>query len=124
MICPCCSEKKYSDCCEPFHLGKEFPLTSEILMRSRYSAYAIPNGEYLMETTHPSKRSLHDIEEMTEWGKNNLWTSLEIFNNSDVQKVEFKAYYTDLNGIHHVHHELSTFKKINQRWYYFSGKHK
>ena len=45
MNCSCCSGKLYEECCEPFHSKKEFPKTAEELMRSRYAAFAIPNGE-------------------------------------------------------------------------------
>ncbi len=63
MNCPCCSGKLYEECCEPFHSKKEFPKTAEELMRSRYAAFAIPNGEYLWQTTLPSKRKFHDAKE-------------------------------------------------------------
>ncbi len=122
MLCPCCSGSDYFNCCEPYHIEQKLPQTAEALMRSRYSAYAIPDGEYLMETTHPSKRHLHDENEMQEWGKSNQWTALEIIS-AEVNKVEFKAYFTDRSGMHHVHHELSIFKQIHKRWYYFSGRH-
>lgn len=123
MLCPCCSGSNYSECCKPLHLGEQQASTAEALMRSRYAAYAIPNGSYLLETTHPTQRFLHDEQEMHEWGKNNVWTALEIVNKPAINKVEFKAFYTDSTGIRHVHHELSTFKKLNHRWYYYWGRH-
>ena len=49
MNCPCCSGKLYEECCESFHSKKEFPKTAEELMRSRYAAFAIPNGDYLWQ---------------------------------------------------------------------------
>ena len=122
MNCPCCSGKTYEECCKPFHSGERNASTAEALMRSRFSAFAIPNGIYLMETTLPSKRKLHNTEDLQEWGEINEWTKLEIVKTPNINQVEFKAFYTDEKGKSQVHHELSTFRKVNERWYYVSGK--
>lgn len=34
MLCPCKSEKEYTQCCEPFIIGNQLPDTPEKLMRS------------------------------------------------------------------------------------------
>ena len=120
-LCPCCSGKLYEECCEPFHSKKEFPKTAEELMRSRYAAFAIPNGDYLWETTLFNKRKFHHKTELENWGKENTWTKLEIIQSSE-KEVEFKAYFTDKFGKENIHHELSTFKKVDKKWYYVSGK--
>lgn len=122
MNCPCCSGKTYENCCQPFHLGKENAPTAETLMRSRFSAFAIPNGLYLMETTLPAKRKLQNIEDLQGWGEINKWTKLEIIRTPNINQVEFKAFYTDENRKPQVHHELSTFRKVNEKWYYVSGE--
>ena len=119
--CPCCSGKLYEECCELFHSKKEFPKTAEELMRSRYAAFAIPNGDYLWETTLPNKRKFHHKTELENWGKDNTWTKLEIIQSSE-KEVEFKAYFTDKFGKENIHHERSTFKKVDKKWYYVSGK--
>jgi len=121
MTCPCCSGKPYEDCCQPYHTKEKFPPTAEALMRSRFSAFAIPNGEYLWETTSPGKRKFHNKKSLQEWGEINEWTRLEIVDTPSMNKVEFKAFYTDEDGNPQVHHELSTFKTIQNRWYYVSG---
>lgn len=91
-------------------------------MRSRFSAFAIPNGDYLMETTSPAKRKFHNRKDLQEWGEINEWIKLEIIDKPSVCKVEFKAYYTDEEGHQQVHHELSKFKMIQNRWFYVSGE--
>lgn len=121
MNCPCCSEKLYSDCCEPYHKKQQNAPTAQALMRSRFSAFAIPNGVYLLNTTLPAKRKLHSQEELQEWGEINQWIKLEIVNLPAINQVEFKAYYIDQKGNNQLHHELSTFQKINDRWFYVSG---
>ena len=119
--CPCCSGKLYEECCKPFHSEEKFAPTAEKLMRSRFSAFAIPNSEYLWKTTLPSKRKFHDKNDLESWGKENIWTKLEIIQSSE-KEVEFKAYFTDKFGKENIHHEFSTFKKVDKKWYYVSGK--
>ncbi|MDR1126989.1 MAG: SEC-C domain-containing protein, partial [Treponema sp.] len=50
MDCPCGSGKQYTDCCEPFILGVQKPLTAEALMRSRYTAYTVHAVDYIVST--------------------------------------------------------------------------
>lgn len=121
MNCPCCSGKLYENCCKPFHTGEKHAPTAEALMRSRFSAFAIPNGEYLMKTTLPTKRKFHNKKDLQEWGEINEWTKLEILK-STLNQVEFKAYYNDENGKPQIHNEFSLFQKENDRWYYVSGE--
>lgn len=121
MNCRCCSGNLYENCCKPFHSGEHQAPTAEALMRSRFSAFAIPNGEYLMETTLPAKRKFHNKKDLQEWGESNEWMKLEILK-STLNQVEFKAYYNDENGKPQIHHEHSLFKNVNRRWYYVSGK--
>ena len=90
-------------------------------MRSRFSAFAIPNGEYLWKTTLPRKRKFHDKNDLENWGKENTWTKLDIIQSNE-KEVEFKAYFTDKFGKKNIHHEFSTFKKVDKKWYYVSVK--
>lgn len=122
MNCPCCSGKSYEGCCKPYHQGEKKAPTAEALMRSRFSAFAIPNGNYLMETTFPAQRKLHHTEDLQEWGEINEWTKLEIIKIPTENEVEFKAFYTDENGRPQLHHEHSLFQKLNERWYYVLGE--
>ena len=122
MNCPCCSGKSYKDCCQPYHAKEKFPPTAESLMRSRFSAFAIPNGEYLWKTTSPNKRQFHNKKDLQEWGEINQWTKLEIVDKPSANKVEFKAFYSDEDGNEQLHHELSQFKLIQNRWYYVTGE--
>ena len=50
--CPCLSGMSYDSCCEPLHRGERWAITAEQLMRSRYSAFALAEVDYLM-ATHP-----------------------------------------------------------------------
>ena len=42
----------YESCCEPLHRGRQWAITAEQLMRSRYSAFALAEVDYLI-ATHP-----------------------------------------------------------------------
>ena len=50
--CSCLSGMSYETCCEPLHRRKQLANTAEQLMRSRYSAFALAEVDYLM-ATHP-----------------------------------------------------------------------
>src|SRR4051812_39885875 len=50
--CPCGSNERYSACCRPFHRGDE-PPDPVRLMRSRYSAFALGEVDYLLRTLDP-----------------------------------------------------------------------
>lgn len=53
MTCPCGSETPYLSCCGRYHKGEPAP-NALALMKSRYSAYAVKNADYIIYTTHPS----------------------------------------------------------------------
>lgn len=55
MTCSCGLPGPYDACCGRFHAGAVAP-TAELLMRSRYSAYAVGDRPYLLQTWHPTTR--------------------------------------------------------------------
>jgi SEC-C motif-containing protein len=55
-VCPCDSGSPYAACCGRFHSGTAAAPTAEALMRSRYSAYARRDADYLRRTWHPTTR--------------------------------------------------------------------
>ncbi len=124
--CPCCSGKAYDACCGPV-IENESASTAVALMRSRFTAYATVQAEYLYKTSHPVTRPESISEEIESWAKENTWTKLEILNTEKGSKndahgtVEFKASYTDSNGKNQVHHERSAFLKENGQWFYKDG---
>ena len=50
--CPCTSGLPYRECCAPYHRGDE-PPDCETLMRTRFSAFALHDDDYLWRTLHP-----------------------------------------------------------------------
>ncbi|RYX99634.1 YchJ family protein [bacterium] len=126
QLCPCGSSLAYIDCCEPIIKSNKIAQTAEELMRSRYSAYAKAEIDYLLSSTDISQRHLYTQKSLRDWAEKSQWLKLEILSASKGQKndnsglVEFKAYYNE-NGIAKIHHELSTFVKKDGHWYFQSG---
>lgn len=96
-------------------------------MRSRFSAYALREIDYLYETTHPDKRDDDFKSEMTAWANRAEFTRLEILAKKQgrsldkVGKVEFIAYYRQF-GEEKQMHEISRFRRFKGRWHYFDGE--
>jgi SEC-C motif-containing protein len=124
MKCPCGSQKKYSECCGPYHTGAEKAPTAEALMRSRYSAFAKNQMAYLRETTDPQTLLGIDDEANQEWSDRAKFLKLEILHTEEKGTkgiVEFKALYS-VEDEEYVHHEVSTFRKQAGVWFFKSGK--
>lgn len=117
MNCYCCSEIYYSNCCEPYINNKKTAPTALALMRSRYSAYAVQNADYLIETTAAATRKFHQKNDILNWASQNQWLKLEILNHSE-NTVEFKAYYLDESLKMQIHHEKSRFIFNDGKWFY------
>jgi len=122
VFCRCGSNQQYEFCCRPFHEKIKKPITAESLMRSRFTAYAMQNEAYLLDTWEASKRP----EEINFSKEEVEWTKLEIVNTKKGGEkdpkgiVEFKAYYTQ-EGDEYVMNEISRFTKSSGRWLYLDG---
>ena len=124
MQCPCGSEKEYEACCGRIHNGTWQAASPLELMKSRYSAYTLGNGRYLVDTAVPENRYEADIELIEEHAQHTNWLSLQIIDSSeadDTGVVEFKAFYEE-NGSVKVLHERSRFVKQDGRWLYAEGE--
>ncbi|MBU2938130.1 Sec-C motif domain protein [Lacinutrix sp. C3R15] len=123
MNCYCGNNKSYKTCCEVYHLNNGKTKTAEQLMRSRYSAFVLANGDYLMATHHASTRPLSEKKEIVKWAKSVEWIKLEVqettkgLDNDKEGTVTFSAYFYE-NGKVDVIHEKSAFIKQNNKWYY------
>lgn len=109
----------YEKCCKRFHDG-ELPKSPLELMRSRYSAYALKNPEYIIETTHPN--SPHYEQDVKAWkeailkfSKESNFEKLEIMSFGE-DWVHFKAYLGST-----VLDEKSRFTQIEGKWFYLNG---
>ncbi|AEH00958.1 MULTISPECIES: YchJ family protein [unclassified Lacinutrix] len=123
MNCYCGNNKTYKTCCEVFHLNNGKTETAEQLMRSRYSAFVLADGNYLMQTHHASTRPISEKKAIVKWAKSVEWIKLEVLESNKGLKnntegtVTFNAYFFE-NGKVDVIHEKSAFIKENNTWYY------
>ena len=120
LSCYCGSDLSFEKCCEPILSGKLKAITAEVLMRSRYSAYATHNADYLIATTHSTTIATHSKDEILYWATSNQWQRLEIISATSTT-VEFKAFYFNSNKQLQVHHEHSRFVEENSEWMYVDG---
>jgi SEC-C motif domain protein len=125
--CPCGGDLPFDRCCGPFLAGAP-PPTAEALMRSRYTAYARGDIDYILSSHDPATRGDIDRDETNKWSRDNDWRGLEIVATSggapddDVGTVEFVARYAPKGGTELRHHERSSFRKVDGRWYFSDGE--
>ena len=120
--CPCCSDKSFLECCQPFILGLKKPTTPEELMRSRYSAYATCEVDYLYNTTATKEQKYYSKKEIERWSSENDWLKLEIIQASG-NSVQFKATHRLKSSLDiQIHHELSRFIQEGNDWKYLDGE--
>ncbi|ANJ27292.1 YchJ family protein [Agromyces aureus] len=116
--CPCTSGLAFGECCGRRIVGGEPAPTAAQLMRSRFTAFAIGDVEYLLATWHPSTRPpALDLD------RDLRWTRLDILRTEQGGPldrdgvVEFAAHYRHA-GERGVQQEVSTFVREQGRWYY------
>jgi len=100
--CPCGSKKKYKKCCRIYHNGS-LPSTALLLMKSRYSAYALGDCNYIIKTTHPDNPDYStDIksweESILSFSRHTHFLGLEIIDFIDGEKEAFVTFNAQLSS--------------------------
>ena len=118
--CPCGSGLKYKKCCKTYHDGRAAK-TALVLMKSRYSAYALNQAKYILKTNCTDEDSLESIQEFS---KNRIFQNLEILEFIDGEKEAFVTFRVKLltNGKNNSFTEKSRFIKENDIWFYVDGE--
>lgn len=119
MLCPCGSSLLFNDCCQRYITQKQYPNTPEQLMRSRFSAYAIKDGQYIFDTYGAAPQLNQSVTDIQLWANECIWLALEIHDTSQ-STVEFSAYYVVDNTLCELR-EKSTFALEQGRWRYIDG---
>ena len=120
--CPCGSGAVFGDCCLPLHTGEGQAQTAEQLMRSRYSAFAVGDADYLWRTWHPRTRP-----ESVDIDPGVVWTGLDVVRCVDggpddtEGEVEFRASYREDQRTGTLC-ERSRFAVRARRWFYVDGE--
>jgi SEC-C motif-containing protein len=110
--CPCGGSAGYDACCGPCHAGAAAP-TAELLMRSRYTAFAVGDAAYLLRSWHPATRPPTVALDGTRWRR------LEVLETSGgglletTGTVRFRAHHR--GGVLEEH---SRFARDAGRWAY------
>jgi SEC-C motif domain protein len=119
--CPCGSTASYRSCCGPLHEGQSQARSAAELMRSRYSAFARGDADYLFRTWHPRTRPDDVTVDPTM-----TWTGLEVIDtvaggpDDDRGEVEFTARF-EAAGRAGSLHERSRFERRAGRWFYLDA---
>ena len=122
-LCPCGSGVKYKKCCRIYHKGA-LPKDALTLMKSRYSAYAVNDADYIIKTTDRENPDYTDDikswkESILSFSKNGDFKKLKIvefIDSGESAVVEFEAYISDS-----VMKERSRFVKRDGKWLYLDG---
>jgi len=83
-------------------------------MRSRYSAFAVGDGDYLLQTWDPTTRPA-DLR----LDGDRSWAGLEVLR-AEGDQVEYRATSV-VAGRRQVLHEISSFRQVLGRWVYVDG---
>lgn len=113
--CPCGRSATAGACCLPLVQGERQADTPEELMRSRYTAFALGDADYLWRTWHPRTRP-----EQVTIDPAVVWTGLEIVDTGG-DEVEFRATFVE-NQRTGTLHERSRFAVRARRWFYVDGE--
>lgn len=122
MRCPCSSGDIYESCCGPLLSGAANAPTAVRLMRSRFTAFATGDAEYLLRSWHPSTRP-----DRLELDAGTRWNRLDILDTAaggpfDTEGVvEFEAFYRE-DGVARAMRERSRFVRENRVWTYLDGR--
>jgi SEC-C motif-containing protein len=118
--CPCFSGQRYKACCAPFHRGEREAESPELLMRSRYAAFALGLADYLVRTLaldHPDRRDLARARQRQRFLGLRILHAAE---KGDEGEVMFFARIFE-KGADRSFVELSQFRREGGSWRYASG---
>lgn len=118
--CPCDASRRYAACCGRLHAGTAAAESAEQLMRSRYSAYAVGDLEYLRASWHADTCPVDLAVDPSV-----RWLGLQVKRHrregEDAAVVEFVARYRVGGGSAVRLHEVSRFVRVEGRWVYLDG---
>jgi len=128
--CPCQSGHEYQNCCQPI-IQQQSAQTPEQLMRSRYTAFAINDSDYLQASWHPDNRPTQlSLDDATQWKNLEILKAQPVSEQIDQATTEgwvtFRATFFEPNigsGQWQALEETSRFLRESGKWLYHSGEH-
>jgi len=122
--CFCGSDHSFSHCCQVFidqkAIKSTFPQTPEQLMRSRFSAYATGNSQYIYDTYAKQSRLAQSVEEINEWGESCVWIALIIHastgntitvNTTDIKATESHEEFVEFSALYVTNNTLCVLRE-------------
>jgi SEC-C motif-containing protein len=123
--CPCGSGRSAAECCLPVIRRERTAATAEELMRSRYTAFATGDVDWIMDSHHPDTVDEIDRDEVAQWSSNSEWLGLKIRDTAgggpdDAEgSVTFRARYK-VQGQQIDHVETAHFERDGGEWRFHS----
>ncbi len=119
--CPCGTGRAYVDCCGPLHSGAQPAPSAVALMRSRFSAFAVGDVDYLLTSWHPDTRPRElSLDDTVTWRRLQIVDTDSGGEADTTGVVEFRAQYVH-GGKRHILHERSRFERVKGQWRYVDG---
>lgn len=118
--CPCGTGLTFGECCGPVLRGEREAATAEALMRSRFTAFAVGDVDWLLASWHSSTRP-----RSLELDPGIRWLRLDVLGTSDggpfdrEGTVTFESHWT-AEGARGSMRELSRFRR-DRGWQYVDG---
>lgn len=120
--CPCGTGETYGACCGRFHAGRATAPTAELLMRSRFTAFAAGDEAYLLATWHPSTRpAAVDPDPALQWYRLDVHGTTGGGPFDTEGRVDFSAHWRGASGARGAQREHSRFLREQGRWFYVDG---
>lgn len=118
MRCPCLSGLSYDECCGRLHRGEARAATAEQLMRSRFSAFAVGDADYLLRSWHPTTRpTTLELDDSLRWYRLDIERVVAGGPLDARGDVVFTAYFRSPDGPGRLD-EHSLFERDNGDWMY------
>jgi peptide deformylase len=129
FLCPCCGEKTYEQCCQPFHKKEEIAHQVEDLVRARYSAYVLNLPDYIIQTTHPASPQYLENqkiwkEQIAHFSQSFTFKSLKVHESRSQETVATVTFtvFLSQDGKDASFTEKSFFEKRKGQWLYRGGQ--
>ncbi|OZG31033.1 hypothetical protein BH683_001050 [Williamsia sp. 1138] len=120
--CPCTSGLPFDDCCRPVVAGDRPAPTAQALMRSRFTAFATGDRDYLLHSWHPRTRPAElDLDDAMRWYRLEIESTRGGSPFDSTGEVAFTAFYRVQGGTAGSLMERSTFERLDGRWVYVDG---
>ncbi|MBI4979204.1 MAG: SEC-C domain-containing protein [Spirochaetes bacterium] len=126
VLCTCCSNRAYDECCGPIIAGAAGASTAEALFRARYTAFAVRNLDFVDRTHAPEIRDDFNRAEAERLADGCEWQDLQIRRadeTGDTAEVEYVVRFRK-DGQDITSAAVSRFRRDNGEWFFVNSEMK